>query len=82
MKSLLQHAFNPEEFRREGHKLVDLLTAYLTDCREAIAMPVLPPSAPDEMERYWEGELKKQDFDLQQFYTKLITQSKDRKSVV
>ena len=75
MKSLLQHAFNPEEFRREGHKLVDLLTAYLTDCREAIAMPVLPPSAPDEMERYWEGELKKQDFDLQQFYTKLITQS-------
>lgn len=75
MNSLLQQAFDPEEFRREGHKLVDLLTNYLTDCREAQPMPVLPPSEPDEMDRFWEGELRKPDFDLQQFYTTLITQS-------
>ncbi len=75
MNSLLQHAFDPEEFRREGHKLVDLLTAYLTDCREAQPMPVLPPSEPDEMDRFWEGEMRKPDFDIQQFYTTLITQS-------
>ncbi len=75
MNALLQHAFDPEEFRREGHKLVDLLTAYLSDCREATPMPVLPPSEPSGMEKYWEGILKNPDFDLQKFYATLISQA-------
>jgi len=75
MDTLLSHAFDPEEFRREGHQLVDLLTTFLQDCRAGAAMPVLPPSQPDEMLAFWENDLKRGDFNLQDFYKTLISQS-------
>jgi L-2,4-diaminobutyrate decarboxylase len=75
MSQLLNHAFNPEEFRKEGHQLVDLLTSYLQDCRDARPMPVLPPSEPDNMLAFWENDLKRKDFNLQVFYQTLIDQS-------
>lgn len=75
MNTLLSHAFDPEEFRREGHQLVDLLTTFLQDCRAGATMPVLPPSQPDEMLAFWENDLKRGDFNLQEFYQTLILQS-------
>ncbi|MCO5265903.1 MAG: aminotransferase class I/II-fold pyridoxal phosphate-dependent enzyme [Lentimicrobium sp.] len=75
MNPLLTQAFDPEDFRREGHQLVDLLTTYLHECREARPMPVLPPSIPDEMVSYWTAELNNPSFNLQDFYTTLISQS-------
>ena len=75
MNSILSQAFNPEAFRNEGHKLVDLLTTYLQNCREAKPMPVLPPSEPDKMVEYWTSDLNDPTFNLQDFYTALIAQS-------
>jgi L-2,4-diaminobutyrate decarboxylase len=75
MSDLLNHAFNPEEFRREGHQLVDQLASYLQDCRDARPMPVLPPSEPEKMLAYWENDLKSKNFNLQDFYQTLIGQS-------
>lgn len=75
MNSLLNHAFDPEEFRREGHQLVDLLTTYLHDCREARPMQVLPPSDPEAMVEFWTKDLNSTGFDLQKFYHTLIQQS-------
>ncbi|MBW6490168.1 MAG: aminotransferase class I/II-fold pyridoxal phosphate-dependent enzyme [Lentimicrobium sp.] len=75
MNKMLQQAFDPEEFRKEGHKLVDLLTTYLTDCFSSQTMPVLPPSVPDELFAFWTADLKKPDFNLQEFYTTLLSQS-------
>ncbi|MHC1778412.1 MAG: aspartate aminotransferase family protein [Lentimicrobium sp.] len=75
MNSLLNQAFDPEEFRREGHQLVDLITTYLNECREARPMPVLPPSDPDAMVDFWTKDFKSVGFDLQNFYQTLIQQS-------
>jgi len=75
MNTLLKHAFDPEEFRREGHQLVDLLTTYLQDCREAKPMPVLPPADPDSLVDFWTNDLKNSDFNLQEFFKTMVTQS-------
>ena len=46
----MKHAYDPTEFRRLGHELVDGLAAYL---ESALAgdMPVLPSTSPQELER-------------------------------
>ncbi|KAF5064277.1 L-2,4-diaminobutyrate decarboxylase [anaerobic digester metagenome] len=75
MNPLLEKAFDPEDFRREGHKLVDLLASYLESCRQKAQMPVLPPSDPETMAGFWKNDLLNPGFDLQSFYSTLIAQS-------
>ena len=75
MNSAIHKAFNPEDFRREGHKLVDQLSTYLEDCLGGKPMPVLPPSDPDALADFWKKELELPGFDLQAFYRTLISQS-------
>jgi L-2,4-diaminobutyrate decarboxylase len=41
--------FNPEEFRKEGHLLVDSLSDYLKAAVSGTEMPVLPWKDPDEL---------------------------------
>ncbi len=41
--------FNPEEFRNEGHKLVDILADYLNEAIDGNGMPVLPWNEPDSL---------------------------------
>ena len=48
-KSNIPSPFNPEEFRKEGHKLVDTLSDYLNDTLSGIEMPVLPWIEPDRL---------------------------------
>ncbi len=75
MNPLLHRAFDAGEFRREGHKLIDLLADYLNDSMAAAPMPVLPPSEPEAMAAFWKNELKKEGFNLQEFYKTIIDQS-------
>ncbi len=41
--------FNPEEFRKEGHKVVDTLSDYLYDTLSGNEMPVLPWNDPEKL---------------------------------
>lgn len=41
--------FNPEEFRNNGHKLVDILAEYLNDALSGKEMPVLPWHDPEQL---------------------------------
>jgi L-2,4-diaminobutyrate decarboxylase len=41
--------FDPEEFRKEGHKLVDILSDYLKKNLSGSEMPVLPWNDPDKL---------------------------------
>lgn len=75
MNKLLLKAFDPEAFRTEGHKLIDLLANYLTDCSNGHPMPVLPPSEPEELLSFWQAEMKQPGFNLQGFYKTLLEQS-------
>ena len=48
--------FNPEEFRKEGHTLVDTLADYLEDALSGKEMPVLPWNEPDQLAEYFSFE--------------------------
>ncbi len=49
--SRIHQAFDPEEFRREGHILVNTLSDYLNKALSAEDMPVLPWNEPDDLAR-------------------------------
>jgi L-2,4-diaminobutyrate decarboxylase len=52
-KSKIPSPFNTENFRKEGHILVDTLSKYLEDALSGKEMPVLPWSDPDQLADYF-----------------------------
>ncbi len=48
-ESMIPFPFNPEEFRKEGHKVVDTLADYLSDALSGKEMPVLPWNDPEKL---------------------------------
>jgi L-2,4-diaminobutyrate decarboxylase len=48
-ESKIPDPFNPEEFRKEGHSLVDTLSDYLEEALSGKEMPVLPWNEPDQL---------------------------------
>ena len=68
--------FDPEEFRKEGHKLVDTLSDYLKKALSGSDMPVLPWNDPDklaEMFSFESGGGEKEPFDA--FIKRIIDES-------
>ncbi len=58
MTELLRQAYDPDTFRREGHRLVDLLADYLTHIRQPDSPEkVLHHVAPDELYERWQADL-------------------------
>ena len=49
MASNIPYPFNHEEFRKEGHKLVDRLSDYLNDALSGNEMAILPWNDPDKL---------------------------------
>jgi L-2,4-diaminobutyrate decarboxylase len=52
-KSVIPSPFNPDEFRKEGHLLVDTLSDYLEKALSGEDMPVLPWNDPDSLAEYF-----------------------------
>lgn len=74
--SLLSDPFNSEEFRREGHKLIDLLAEYLDRSLKGQGIPVYPWNDPDELVekfRFDSGTGRDEPFD--QFIDRIIHNS-------
>ena len=49
IKSEIPYPFSPEEFRKDGHALIDTLSDYLRDALSGKEMPVLPWNDPDHL---------------------------------
>jgi L-2,4-diaminobutyrate decarboxylase len=49
-------SFNPDEFRKEGHLLVDTLSDYLKEALSGSDMPVLPWHEPDKLADFFSFE--------------------------
>ncbi len=55
MSKLLENAYDPETFRKQGHELVDRLADYLKDCKEE-KLKTLPWKEPKDSFRQWETD--------------------------
>ncbi len=53
MESKLYEAFNPENFRKSGHELIDLLTDHLNDCMKG-DKKVIDWKEPDQQLAFWQ----------------------------
>jgi L-2,4-diaminobutyrate decarboxylase len=75
-ESKIPSPFNPEEFRKEGHKLVDRLSDYLTDALYGKEMPVLPWTDPDQLTEYFSFDSAKgEEEPLDSFIKRIIDNS-------
>lgn len=52
----IDKAFSSEEFRKNGHAIVDILADYLEKAKSGNLDNVLPPVSPEEMLNSWSGE--------------------------
>jgi len=51
--SNIPYPFDPEEFRKQGHTVVDTLSDYLGDALSGKKMPVLPLNDPDQLAEHF-----------------------------
>ncbi len=75
MSELLKNAFDADEFRLSGHQLIDVLADYLHSATAGTEMPVLPPSDPDDLYKFWLNYPAEPDFDFLAFNREIIHQS-------
>jgi L-2,4-diaminobutyrate decarboxylase len=58
MTDLIKQAYDPEQFRQQGHHLVDLLADYLARMQSGGSVEkVLHYAAPDELYQRWKDDL-------------------------
>ncbi len=54
----LNKAYDPENFRKTGHELIDLLADYLAEIRDGNNIPANPWIPPTESLDYWKADLE------------------------
>ena len=74
MDNLLQKAYDPDQFRKEGHALVEQLAAYLENGISGTTEKVIKWQQPDELYEKWKEYIDK-GVSSQQFFNDLIDQS-------
>jgi len=74
MTDLLSRAYNPEDFRDQAHKLVDLIADHLGSSLSRTEKTVLPWMEPDERLSKWE-QLADQDFNFREFWSATIAET-------
>lgn len=55
-KDILHHAYDPEQFRQQGHQLIDRLTDYMTQMQQEPHLAVLPWQSPEDKLYSWEAD--------------------------
>lgn len=74
MTDLLRKAYDPEEFRDQAHRLVDILADHLSDSYKQAEPTVLPWMEPDERLDKWQKELER-GFDFDQFWKSAVAET-------
>lgn len=74
IKEILKQAYSSDDFRKEGHKLVDLIADYLNECQHDSDMKVLPWIDPDQHYEVWKDYLTEPE-DVLSFYKKFLAHS-------
>ncbi len=74
MASTISDVFNTESFRKNGHRLVDLLADYMEQAKTGQDMPVLDWVEPDQQVEFWKNYTIEGD-DLTPFFHDIIARS-------
>ena len=75
-ESKIPYPFDPEEFRKEGHKLVDTLSDYLKEALTGKKMSVLPWNDPDRLTEIFSFESAGGEKEpLDSYFRRIIDQS-------
>ena len=67
LKTETPNIYNPEAFREQGHKIIDMLADYLSDATSNNIKQVLPPISPNDMLELWDAKFEEkpsQDFEV------------------
>jgi len=72
MSKILEKAYNPEWFRKEGHKLVDFLADYLIECRANPEQKTINWKEPNDLLAEWQNCFDNKKFEIQAFFKKII----------
>lgn len=73
MKKLMKQIYDPEEFRKSGHEIIDVLANYLHDAQEQ-KIPVMDWKKPDEQLNIWEN-IDDENLTITQLFEKVISNS-------
>lgn len=57
LDSIIKDAFSPELFRKEGHKLIDQMADYLSNCYDLRIEQAIPWSEPDDLLAHWQKKM-------------------------
>jgi len=61
MNELLRQVYSANNFRKQGHEIIDLLADYIEEIEGHSAMSVLPAMSPDKMRNLWKSEMKEKN---------------------
>jgi len=75
MSKLLDKAFDPENFRQQGHQLIDMLADYLKDVQSDTDTQTIPWKSPEEQLEKWQADEKLRKGDVMQFFKTVIKDS-------
>jgi L-2,4-diaminobutyrate decarboxylase len=75
MNDLLQQAYDPEAFRRQGHALIDMLADYLNTMQQPAGQPAIAYRPPAEALEEWTRRLRKGETDPMQIFQRVLDQS-------
>lgn len=76
MTDLLQQAYDPESFRKQGHQLIDQLADYLENMQKEPGMAVLPWQLPEDHLYSWQTDFEKSpDAQINPFWDAVLAQS-------
>ncbi len=74
MKKSISEIFDTDRFKKEGHKLVDLLANYLDQAKSGGEMPVLNWKDPDKQVEYWKNYVVDPD-DIASYFSDVLNNS-------
>src|SRR5258708_1572576 len=57
MEAQITQAFSPEDFRKHGHHLIDLLADHLSKIQSADHKETIAWEAPNDLLRFWQGDI-------------------------
>ena len=75
-KDLLHRAYDPEQFRQQGHELVDRLADYLAQMQSEPHLAVIPWQSPEDKLHSWQADFNNSSqTSINQFFDRILMES-------